>query len=198
MIRRKEHMKTLTLILASLSLFVASVVAHHEQNRPTARPSIMFLWPESPKLNGALSTIVGRSVRVRCYRDDTAWDVRVRTAGFPGGAYVDALTFRGGSETEVAPRRCRALYYALRVGAAGANVVPLGYAVNVLSHEGSHLRGIENEATAEACGRKRIANLTNLAFGVRYRTDLMRRIVNAGYELTRFKPVNYQGGTCDR
>lgn len=189
-------MKTLTLILASLSLFVSLVVAKHEQSHPTARPSIMFLWPESPKLNGALSTVVGRSVRVRCYRDDTAWDVRVRSAGYPGGQFVDALTFRGSSETEVAPQRCRALYYALRVGAARANLTPLGYAVNVLSHESSHLRGIEDEATAEACGRKRIANFTNLAFGVKYRTTLMRRIVNTGLTYTIFKPSIYQGGTC--
>lgn len=189
-------MKTIALIFASLSLFVASVVAHHDQSHPTARPSIMFLWPESPKLNGALSQIVGRSVRVRCYRDDLAWDVRVTSAGYPSGGLVDALTFKGSSETEVSPRRCRALYYALRVGAARANVTPLGFAVNVLSHEAQHLRGIENEATAEACGRKRIANLTNLAFGVRYRTDLMRRIVNAGYLLTGYKPPIYQGGSC--
>lgn len=186
----------LALLLTFLSLFVASVVAHHEQSHPTARPSVMFLWPESPKLNGALSQIVGRNVRVRCYRDEAAWDVRVRSAGYPGGRVVDALTYRGSSETEVAPQRCRALYYALRVGAARANVTPLGFAVNVLSHEGAHLRGIEDEATAEACGRRRIANITNLAFGVKYRTDLMRRVVNAGLALTAYKPPTYQGGTC--
>lgn len=156
----------------------------------------MFLWPESPKLNGALSAAAGREVRVRCYRDDTAWDVRVRSAGYPGGSVVDALTYRGSSETEVAPRRCRALFYALRVGAAKANLAPLGFAVNVLSHEAAHLRGIEDEATAEACGRKTIALVTNRAFGVRYSTALMRRIVNEGLYFTRFKPANYQGGTC--
>lgn len=189
-------MKTVALIFTSLSLFVASVVAHPEQSRQTARPSIMFLWPESPKLNGALSQIVGRNVRVRCYRDEAAWDVRVRSAGYPGGRVVDALTYRGSSETEVAPHRCRALYYALRVGAARVNTTPLGFAVNVLSHESAHMRGIEDEATAEACGRRRIANVTNLAFGVRYRTPLMRQIVNAGLTYTTFKPANYQGGTC--
>lgn len=181
--------------MLSLSLFVIHVVAHHEQSTATS-PSVMFLWPESPKLNGALGAVAGRDARVRCYRDELAWDVRVRSAGFPGGATVDALTYRGSSETEVAPRRCRTLYYALRVGAAKANLAPLGWAVNVLSHEAAHLRGIEDEATAEACGRKTLALVINRAFAVRYRTTLMRRIVNEGLRFTAFKPANYRGGTC--
>lgn len=191
-------MKILTNLLAVLSLVLALVVANHDQSQTTARPTMTFLWPESPTLNKALGTIVGRNVRVVCYRDPGAWDVRVRSAGFPGGAYIDALTYLGAAETEVAPQRCRALYYALRVGASAANPAPLGYAVNVLSHEAAHLRGIKDEAVAEACGRKLIANMTNLAFGVKYRTPLMRRIVNFGLSWTLVKPPAYQGGTCDR
>lgn len=155
-------------------------------------------FPSNGKLNRAESVLAGHPSTVWCSSTAYEWDTLVRAEGFPGGgSSVDAFV-RASNLSEVlsGPSVCRTTYYALRVGQAKVRLPPLGRAINVLTHEAQHLRGIRAEDTAEACAKLRFATMANVLLGVKYYSVRMRAIVNSALYYSSLKAPKYQGGRC--
>jgi hypothetical protein len=121
-----------------------------------------------PRLTRVASELARKETEVRCWsRDD--WDrlgdgiaTRWSDADRPG--VTGAYTSLDGERVNLSPRVCADLAHVISdgIGLVGTDWDRVSWAVNMLSHESMHARGIHQESVAECYGMQTIPTTARL------------------------------------
>lgn len=149
------------------------------------------------KLSRTASLVAGKQVRVVCAQSDAEWEQMKSANGLKQPGRVYGFAYAGNTTAYIEYPVCSAMRSALVTGPRRVNMTQLAWGVDVLTHESTHLRGVKDEATTEACARKYLARSLNSLYRISYGTPLMRDLTSRAARVRGTMPTEYQGGHCD-
>ncbi len=157
----------------------------------------MTLAPQP--IAAAADALSGRTLTVSCATNAPSWASALNAAGLPSAQssqfYGFSVIERG--QMSLSPYVCRGLQLGFNPATRAANVLQVGWAVDVLIHESTHLARFSNdEALAEACARVGLPAELHRLYGVAYHSAEMSALTLAATWFRRSQAASYQGGTC--
>lgn len=147
----------------------------------------------------AADALSGRILTVSCATSTPSWARTLDAAGLPPAQSAEFYGFSviGRGEMRLSPYVCRGLQLGFNPATRAANVLQVGWAVDVLIHESTHLgRFSSDEALAEACARVGLPGELNRLYGIAYHSAEMSALTLAATWFRRTQGATYQGGSC--
>jgi hypothetical protein len=136
---------------------------------------------------------------VACSQTTTDWAAALAAAGLPAAQSdeIYGFSFIQPGAMYLSPYVCQGLQLGLHPRTRAANVLQVGWSVDVLLHESTHLgRFTSDEAWAEACARAGLPGELHRLYGVAYHSAEMSALTLAATWFRRTQSASYQGGTC--
>ncbi len=187
-------------LLVALSAIVLIAAIDHAYIVPAAAsngvaPSVQT----DAGISAEADYLSGRTLTTICAGNESAWTQALTAVGLPGSQadryYGFSLIAQG--VMHLSPYVCEGLRLGSVASLRASNVLQVGWAVDVLLHESTHLgRFTRDESLAEACARVRLPAELNRLYQIAYGSREMRSLTLAAAAFRATQDPAYRGGTC--